>query len=538
VIASIAGVSIKELVTVLFPHLARVCVDRVTRCGASVRIMARTTTRQAGCPECGAWSQRRHSHYERRLSDTAVGRQEVLIHLRVHRFRCGNDACARQTFAEQVPGLTTRYGRRSTGAGEALQAIALALGGRAGARLAGRLTGTVSRMTLTRLIRNLPEAASATPRVLGVDDFALRRGRVYGSILIDITTGRPVEVLPDRTADTLAAWLRAHPGVEIVCRDRAGAYAEGIARGAPNAIQVADRWHLWRNLGDAVERAVARHRHHLHVLAVGTQKLEALPGQRTSQLPEVRNDRVAVRTRQRHAAVHALLAQGRTIKQIARELDLSRNTVRRFARAADPDILLVHNGTGKRTKDLQDYDAYLRQRWSQGCTNARRLHQELRELGYRGAVTTVRQHLQPWRTGQPAPHDPRPPTVRQATAWFLSNPAHLDPGDQHRLDILCNASPQLAVLRDRVREFAEMMVHRQGRRLQTWMATVAGDDLPELHSFVLGLRRDQDAVTAGLTLPYSSGPVEGHVNRIKMIKRQMYGRANPDLLRKRILLAD
>lgn len=151
--------SIKELVTVLFPHLARVCVDRVTRCGTSVQIKAGTTTREAGCPECGTWSQRRHSHYERRLSDTAVGRQEVLIHLRVHRFQCGNDACAKQTFAEQVPGLTVRYGRRSTGAGEALQAIALALGGRAGARLAGRLAGTVSRMTLTRMIYGPPPLA-------------------------------------------------------------------------------------------------------------------------------------------------------------------------------------------------------------------------------------------------------------------------------------------------------------------------------------------------------------------------------------------
>ncbi|MFA1551971.1 ISL3 family transposase [Actinomadura chokoriensis] len=508
--------SIKELVTVLFPYLARVCVDRVTRCGTSVQIKAGTTTREAGCPGCGTVSRRRHSHYERRLTDTAVGRQEVLIHLRVHRFRCGNDACARQTFAEQVPGLTVRYGRRTTGAGEALRAIALALGGRAGARLAERLLGAVSRTTLIRLIRGLFEAAAQTPRVLGVDDFALRRGRVYGSILIDITTGRPVEVLADRTADTLAAWLRAHPGVEIVCRDRAGAYAEGIARGAPEAIQVADRWHIWRNLGDAVERAVARQRRHLHVLAEKAQVPEAPPARRTSQGPEGRKDRVAVRTRQRHAAVHALLAQDLTIPQIADELQLSRNTVRRFARTADPGQLLVHNGTGKRTKDLQAYDSYLRTRWNQGCTNARRLHDELAALGYRGAITTVRQYLQPWRTGLPAPAARRPPTVRQATAWFLSSPARVDPADERRLDTLCDAGPQLAVLRDRVREFAEMMVHRRGQRLETWMTVVAGDDLPELHSFVLGLRRDQDAVTAGLTLPYSSGPVEGHVNRIIM----------------------
>lgn len=216
-IMSIAGVSIKGLLTVLFPHLVGVCVDQVFRSGASVRLKARTTTTEAVCPACGTPSRHRHSHYERRLSDTAVGEQELQIHLQVHRFLCRNDGCGKKTFAEQVPGLTVRYGRRSVVAGEALRAIALALAGRPGARLAERLVTAVSRMTLLRLVRTLPDPAfTVGPRVLGVDDFALRRGRIYGTILIDITTGKPVDVLPDR-----------------------------IAFAAPEAIQVADRWHLW-----------------------------------------------------------------------------------------------------------------------------------------------------------------------------------------------------------------------------------------------------------------------------------------------------
>ncbi|WP_281249713.1 transposase [Nonomuraea wenchangensis] len=160
-------------------------------------------------------------------------------------------------------------------------------------------------------------------------------------------------------------------------------------------------------------------------------------------------------------------------------------------------------------------------------------------MGYRGSGTTVRQYVHPWRNATPpTPAPTRPPTVRQATSWFLRNPANLDPDEHHRLQVLTTACPQLAALHERVHQFAEMMTHRRGQNLETWMNAVLNDDLPELRSFVTGLRRDQDAVTAGLTLPYSSGPVEGHVNRTKMLKRQMYGRANPDLLRKRILLTD
>lgn len=545
-IVNICSVLIKELIAVLFPHLADVCVDQVSRSGATVRIRARTGTVEAACPACGTPSQRVHSHYERRLSDTAVGGQELLIHLRVHRFLCSTDTCAKTTFAEQVPGLTIRYGRRSVRAARTLQAIALALGGRAGARLARRLAASVSRMTLIRLIRALPDPAlTAGPRVLGVDDFALRRGHSYGTILIDISTSTVVDVLTDRTADTLAAWLRAHPEVETVCRDRAGAYAEGIARGAPHATQVADRWHLWRNLGEAVERTVTRHRHHLQALIV-TPSTRTDTGTSPPPAPSTpprspadRHDRIATRTRERHAAIHALLDQGQGLREIARQLSLGRNTVRRFARAASPEDLLVHAGTGQRPKILEVCDSYLRTRWAEGCTNAELLYRELRALGYRGSGTAVRQYVRPWREGTPpAPTSPRPPTVRQAAGWFLRNPANLGPGEHRLTEALTTACPQLAALRLHVRQFAEMMMHRQGRNLEAWMDAVLREDLPDLHAFVTGLRRDQDAVTAGLTLPYSSGPVEGHVNRTKMLKRQMYGRANPDLLRKRILLAD
>ena len=270
-------------------------------------------------------SGRVHSRYERRLSDTAAGGQEVMICLTVRRFFCLEPSCKKTTFAEQVPGLTVRYGRRSASLTGALQAIALALGGRAGARLPARLAAGVSRTTLIRLLRALPDPAVArAPRVLGVDEFALRRGHNYGTLLVDVETRRPVDILAERSADSFAAWLAARPGAEVICRDRAGCYSDGGSRGAPDAIQVAGRWHLWHNLGEAVERSVARHRQCLH--AAATAPPPASPGGAPEGKPPPavpagppRGDRVAARTRQRHAAICQLLAEGRSVRAIAAE---------------------------------------------------------------------------------------------------------------------------------------------------------------------------------------------------------------------------
>ncbi|MFC4592560.1 ISL3 family transposase [Sphaerisporangium corydalis] len=517
------------------------------RSGRSVRIRARTRTSQAACPQCGMVSQRVHSSYERRVCDTAVSGQETVLHLRVQRFRCGNDDCGKQTFAEQIPGLTVRYGRYSTPLRNLLQTIGLALGGRAGARLTHHLAAAVNRMTLIRLIRSLPDPHPGPgPEVLGVDDFALRRGHTYGTILIDITTSRPIDMLPERSSDALATWLRQRPGVQVICRDRAGCYADGATRGAPQATQVADRWHMWRNLGDAVERTITKHRNHLRDLTPALRPADMpSPASTSEPLPakadhiEPRAGRLAKRTRHRHTLVHRLIAQGHDLRTIARELGLARNTVRRFARAGSPEELLVNDGTGKRPRAMEEFAVHLRQRWEQGCTNAEQLYQEIKAMGYLGKGTTVRQYLRPWRAQATVnlPHPPSP-TVRQATIWFLRNPDDLDTDERQHLRALTAACPPLAAVRDHVRAFADMMMNLRGGHLEQWMNRVQADDLPQLHSFVTGLRRDLDAARAGLTLPHSSGKVEGHVNRVKMLKRQMYGRANPDLLRKRVLLAD
>ncbi|OXR40304.1 hypothetical protein B7C42_07642 [Nocardia cerradoensis] len=254
--------------------------------------------------------------------------------------------------------------------------------------------------------------------------------------------------------------------------------------------------------------------------------------------PDQRKDRTAVRTRERWAQVHALLDQGTSILAISRQLGLARGTTRRFARAESADELLVNNRTGYRISVLEPYKPDLHRRWNEGCTNATQLFQEIQARGYQGSEKMVRTYLQPFRTRAHIPDPrPKPPTVRKVVAWIMTNPDTLAAEHRASLDSILEVSPELAALTRHVREFAEMMGQRRGRDLERWMAAVDADDQPALHSFVRGLRRDQDAVTAGLSMSWSSGTVEGHVNRIKMLKRQMFGRAKTDLLRKRILLS-
>jgi transposase len=530
---TIAPVCEAKLLDVLFPHLAAVRVEGLSHEKGVVCIRARAEADEAVCPACGNASARVHGWYERRLADAPVAGQQVLIRLRVRKFICPVLDCGRRIFVEQLAGLTVRYGRRSLQLLGVLAAIAFALAGRAGARLASRAAITVSRSTLLRLIRATPEPQNATPSVLGVDDFALRRGQVYGTLLVDMNRGKPVDLLADRKAETLRDWLAQHPGVGIICRDRAGAYAEDARAGAPEAVQVADRWHLWRNLGEAVERTVARHHACLREPVAGAaQAAVAAP---ITAAP-VEQPRLVVRTQQRYVAIQQLRAAGYSIARIARELELERNTVRRFLRARSLDELLAK--TTSRVTLLDGFEPYLHRRWNEGCTDAAHLFAEIRDAGYRGSALTVRRYLHPFRATLTAPD--QPPTqlkVRDVVNWIMREPGKLMADEQVRLQALLDRCTELNALVGHVRAFAEMIRDLSGDRLHEWIDEVRGDDLPALHSFVVGLRRDQDAVVAGLTLHWSSGPVEGHVNRLKMLKRQMFGRANLDLLRRRVLAA-
>lgn len=516
-------------VAVLLPHLAGLQLDRVYLKGARIRIEARTSADVVSCPDCGGASARVHSRYPRHLADAGVGEREATLVLTVRRLFCDQPGCGRRTFAEQVPGLTIRHGRRTAPAAGVVESVAMALGGRAGARLIDRLALPTSRMTLLRVIRRVPDPPTATPRVLGVDDFAQRRGHRYATILIDMDTHRPIDVLPDREADTLADWLRRHPGVEIICRDRGGAYADGAARGAPHATQVADRWHLMHNLSEAVHKVVTRHRRCL-------QQPPAEPTDEPTALPTAAAapGRRSANTHSRHAAVHALLAEGVSIAGIMQRLGMSRGTVRKYARAPTPEQLIGPNpssGPGK----LGPFKPYLQARHDDGVTDSQTLYAEILARGYRGTLRTLQRFLIQDRGVTRAPTPPPVPAARHLTAWIMRPHNKLTDDDRLGLKQARARCPDLDTLTDLAHGFNHLLRDRRGDQLEEWIKQATACSFPEIRGFAAGLLNDFDAVRAGLTLPWSSGAVEGNVNRIKMVKRQMYGRAKLDLLRKRIL---
>ncbi|GLL05136.1 ISL3 family transposase [Dactylosporangium matsuzakiense] len=520
--------AVPDLIRVLFPHLAALRLIEVRSKGMSVRLSAEAAA-AAACPSCGTASRRVHSRYERRLLDGAAGSQEVILQLRVRRFFCAGVGCVQKIFSEQVDGVTVRHGRHSLLMRRLLQAVALALGGRAGQRLGEDIAVRAGRMTLIRLIRSTPVPAPVTPAVLGVDDFALRRGHSYGTVLIDMATRKPIEVLPDRTADTFAAWLQAHPGVQVICRDRGGAYAEAAGRAAPRAVQVADRWHLLKNLSDAVKDAVAAHRRCL-------RPTDPPPSAPQPVVTDPSPGKRAALVQARHAEIQQLRAAGYGTYAIVRRLGIDAKTVNRYSTTPLADLLPV-TGNSHRSSVLDPYKSYLLQRCHDGVTGTGQLLDEIRRRGFTGAERTLRRYLITIRgTPSTPPAPPPPPSSRTITTWIMRPPAKLPPDDVTALAAACDACSELATIRDVARSFANLLRTRGGRHLTAWADQAEHCGIPQLQAFASGLRKDWNAVVAGLTTAWSSGAVEGNVNRIKMLKRQMFGRANFDLLRQRILL--
>ncbi|MFF3062885.1 ISL3 family transposase, partial [Streptomyces sp. NPDC057909] len=434
----------------------------------------------------------------------------------VRRLACPVLGCRRQTFREQIPGLLERHQRRTTRLTRQVSAIVKELCGRATARLAPSLAVLVSYATALRLLRRIPTPAVPVPRVIGVDDFALRRRHRYATIIIDAETGERIEVLPDRQAATLEAWLRGKQGIEVVCRDGSATYAEAIRRALPDAVQVSDRWHLFRNLCDKVLAEVRNH----------------APCWATAGPPRLSGVREQT-TRERWHKVHALLGQGVGLLDCSRRLGLALNTVKRYARSPEPTTQRI---TPQYRPTLVDpYRDHLRtRRATDPGVPVLHLFREIKERGYTGSLNLLHRYLNQGR----AEGDRPVTTPRRAARLLLTHPEHLRTKKTALLKALTAACPEMTKLAGLVRDFAILLAPAAGNDVQLteWITAVRAADLPHLQSFCNGLELDRAAVNAGLTLPHHNGRTEGVNTRTKKIMRQMHGRAGFDLLRHRILL--
>jgi transposase len=548
-------------VTTLLSLTPDVHLDKVTVEQDTVRLQLTATAPTARCPCCKVPSSSPHSRYQRRLTDLPWGMHAVHLQLTVRKFFCRTVSCARRIFTERLPDFVAAYARHTSRVVAALRAIGLALGGNAGARLAARLRLHTSPATLLRLVRAAPIPQPPALQAIGVDEWAWRRGHRYGTMLVDLMTHRVADLLPDRSAATLAAWLGQHPTITTVCRDRSDLYADGIRRGAPQAVQVVDRFHLVQNLRQALEGVLIDHRSALQAAAVGTAvaltpatgSVPVTPmyrGRRRNAKPAPQEEAARPPRHARWVAIyetlHRLQAQGTPIATMARQLGISRPTVYAYLRrATPPGPRRLQRPPSARV--LTPYTPYLIRRWRESGADSRQLWRELQTLGYTHSARTVRRFITQLRRAADVGHPPESqrspytrsqgPSARAVSFAMVCPAAKRSIEAQIYLDQLCQMEAGIARAYRLTQGFLAMVRERRGADLEAWMAEAISSGIDALARFARGLQDDLVAIRAGLTLAWSNGVTEGQIHRLKLVKRQGYGRAGFALLRQCVLQA-
>jgi transposase len=519
-----------------------------------------STQGSACCSLCSSSARRAHSHYTRAIADLPCAGQQVRLLLSVRKFFCEVRTCARKIFVERLAPFVEPWARVTVRLYQSVQAIGFATGGMLGERLSDRLGIQTCPITIIRRMMALPTAPVEQVVELGRDDFAFRRGRKFGAIIVDMLSHQVIDVLPDRQAETAKAWMKAHPEIKLVSRDRGGDYAAGAREGAPQATQIADRFHMYKNLVEAVALILARCRAEIRKnaqSAVQEDLQEEVPEpllvecaevicvENWKPAPELCDERARLSRRaqryDRYQQVRALRQQGLGVTEISRRVGLSRRTLQRWIKEEDfPET----KRRRKRRSVFDPYAGYVLKRWEQGCENGLQLCQEIKDQGDQGSAQTVYRFLASLRKKQriiwkpEVPHAPLQDFSANDAVWlFARDSTDLDEKEQETLTTICQASETARTTYQLIQEFRHLLHHREGDKLDDWLVKVTKSQIRELQSFVLGVERDKAAVVAGLTLPQNNGLVEGKVNKLKLIKRMMYGRAGFPLLRQRVLHA-
>jgi transposase len=494
----------------------------------------------AQCPSCGYISSSVHSRYIRQLQDLPCIGESVELMVHVRRFRCHEHTCSQKTFAEPLDYLAKPYAQRTTRLTGALRKLILMASGRVGSAFARHLGIRVSGRTLLRTGQHTTKPVVTTPIVLGVDEFAIRRGQTYATLICDLNTRRPIDVLPGRKSEPLIEWLKQHPGVEVVARDRASAYTEAVKTAAPDTTQVADRFHLVCNVSEALRKLVDSTAWKLPDVelplaqAHTSEKMQAVS---VVEVPAAKPMTAAQeRRRARHEEIHKRAASGQSIRSIAKSMGLARPTVTKYLLSQEAPM----RAERRRIPQITDaFLPYLKHRWAEGCRNSRKLFEEIAERGYTGSASRIRKLVSPWRTTQSedsikSDEIPQSPLWRDVRWSILCPREHLTEDELGYLSRLLEMHPQLTKGYDLVQQFRRILAERRTDELAQWLHEAASSELPSFKRLAASLTADYAAVEAATKYHWSTGPVEGQITRVKLLKRMGYGRAGLDLLRARI----
>lgn len=525
-----------------------------------IEIHLRTSSPQATCPSCQIVSSHVHSRYGRTIGDLPWADYSVSLRVQTRRFFCRVSTCPQRIFTERFGDAVAPSARRTTRLTQWLQTLVMQATAQGMARAVPGCAVPISARTFVRLMHAVPDPIVNPPTVVGLDDWAWKKGRTYGTICVDLERHRPIDLLPDRDPATIAAWLQRHPSITTVARDRGHEFIEGITHGAPAAIQVADRWHLLKNLGEALEAFFLDQRAALQAAA---QALNAAPQDSAPGRPLPTIEGTATPTRAqaaqthwhseastRYYTIHGMAAQRVSVAAIARTVGISRPTVYRYLHMIEPPRYAQIQRT--RRSVLDPVKPFVAQRWNEGCRNARQLWQELQDQGSTLSLRTVNRFVAALRQEsdlrprtfrqQPAAHhyaknttQRRPLTALQAMRLLMTDPDQRKPWQQDYLCYLTLQEPRVAEADELVQAFRCMARTLNGGQLDRWIARAQASSIEPLRTFAKGLLKDYAAVKAGLTLPWSNGQTEAQVQRLKLLKRQMYGQAGLELLRTRVL---
>ncbi len=524
-------------------------IDTVEEETDRITVEAHSTAVCGVCPCCGKTSRALHGWHQRAPQDLPSVEQGIDLHLMVRRFRCVHPECPQKTFVERFPGWLAVHARRTERLTQRLRTVAFEVGGEAGRRILRCFQILTSGDTLIRIMRRTVPVQVDNVRIIGIDDWALKKGRDYGTLIIDLEKHQVVDVLLERTAQVVHDWLRQRPDIQLITRDRSTEYAHGIQTGAPQATVVADRWHLLLNLRQMLQRWLTSVRPQLERLPVAPEVRPLLMSQRgafrRTQAEEAARQARQQQREERYATIQHLRQEGYTIGQIARLLQIHPQTVRNnFYATTCPQYK-----RSQRKSILDPFLPYLERRHAEGCENALLLWREIQQQGFPGTERQVLRWLHMRRT-QVAPNTPKchretlpspEPTQRLRLpsagemAWILVQVPEQQSDEQRLLLHHLLQDRDVESVYRLAQQFVQMVKQRLVAQLDVWLTDSATTTVVPLRNFAIGVQQDYAAVRAALETPWSNGQTEGQVNRLKFIKRQMYGRAKLDLLRLRVL---